>query len=180
MKKSIISIVALALMCLCFAGTTYAWLVDKTEPIKNTFVAGNINISLSDATTREVKMVPGATIEENAKVTVQGNSEDCWLFIKATKSDNFDTYLSCTMAEGWTLVPDTLDVYYREVALSADAQVFDILNGRVITVKSDLTKTQYNSINSNDYPTLEFTAYAVQKLGFDTVGAAWVEAQTLR
>ena len=73
-------------------------------------------------------------------------------------------------------------VYYREVdATTANAGVsYYILKGDatypngVVTVSENLTKNEVNSITTQ--PKLTFTAYAVQKDGFDTAAAAWAEA----
>ena len=50
MKKKIwLSVAALALVLCCAVGGTLAWLTDKTEPVKNTFTIGDINIDLSES-----------------------------------------------------------------------------------------------------------------------------------
>ena len=191
MKKTLITIVATVLLCCCLIGTTYAWLVTKTEPIKNTFTFGNINITLTetDATNnaKEFKVVPGATIDKDPTVTVKANSEACWLFIKVEKSANFDTFMTYAMADGWTVLDavNAPGVFYRQVAsLDAD-QKFAVLEDNKVDVKTTVTKADVDSIGS-DLPALTFTAYAVQLEGFDTtvdgvegVIRAWNEAKAL-
>ncbi len=180
MKKTLFAVLASVLICCSIVGTTYAWLVMKTEPITDTFTVGNINITLSESTSRNKKMVPGATLTENPMVTVKANSEDCWLFIRMNKSEGFETFLECSVANGWTALTGEAGIYYREVALNSEAdQVFDILKDNQVTVKESATKEQYDELGEEDYPTLTFTAYAVQKLGFETPSAAWAEAKTL-
>ena len=188
MKKFIIPIISVVLICCCLVGTTYAWLVAKAEPIVNTFTAGNINISLSDTSTRNMTMVPGIRLTENSQAIVRANSETCWLFVKVKKSNSFDTYMSYEIETGWTKLTFNTnpgyDVYYREVASSTVDQKFDVLkpystNGEEILVKPTVTKAQLDLINVDNYPTLTFTAYAVQRLIFDTAAAAWVEADKL-
>ena len=90
MKKFIIPIISAVLICCCLVGTTYAWIVAKADPIINTFTAGNINISLSDTSSRNMTMVPGIRLSENSKAIVRAGSEDCWLFVKVQKSHSFD------------------------------------------------------------------------------------------
>lgn len=180
MKRNIISVIATALLCFCFIGTTYAWLVAKSNTVQNVFTAGNINISLVESTSEKRIMIPGATLSEDPKVIVKANSEDCWLFVELTKSELFDTFLEYVIADGWTLLDGTSFVYYRKVTLANADQPFDILKDNQVVVKSEPTKAQYDTINSDNYPTLTFTAYAVQQLGFDTVKAAWTEAEKLK
>lgn len=179
MKKILTSVIVTVLFCLCFAGSTYAWLVATTTPVQNAFTAGNINIRLSETTSINKKMVPGATLESNPKVTVDANSEDCWLFVKAEKSSLFDTFLEFEIADGWTLLNGTSNVYWRRVALSENDQEFGVLKGNVVNVKSAPTKAQYDAITENNYPSVTFTAYAVQQLGFADAAAAWEEAKQL-
>ena len=179
MKKTLLTIALTVLVCGCIVGTTYAWLVDKTDPLVNTFTAGDINITLEETTEAEdYKMVPGATITKDPTVTVVGGSEDCWLFVKVEKTIGFDTYLTYGIADGWTALES--GVYYREVVASANDQPFSVLSGNTVTVNTEGTKAAYNAITSSgNLPKLTFTAYAVQKLGFDTAGKAWEEAKTL-
>ena len=187
MKKFIIPIISVVLICCCLVGTTYAWIVAKADPIINTFTAGNINISLSDTSSRHMTMVPGVRLTENSRVTVWAGSEACWLFVKVQESELFDTYLEYAMDPVWTKLVGTdpgYDVYYREVASSATDQNFEVLkiqseNGDEILVKPTVTKAQLEALNTHNYPTLTFTAYAVQRLKFETAAAAWVEAEKL-
>lgn len=188
MKKylKVLMIVALAVLLVgsTFAAT-YAWLTAKTAPIKNTFTAGNISITLNETTGDEYKMVPGKDIKKDPKVTVTAGSEQCWLFVKIEKSDNFDTFLTATVAAGWELVSGETNIYYREVTVSDEDAViggdlvFSVLADDKVTCKSDVTKTQYNNIQESTRPTLTITAYAVQHSGFTTAAAAWAEAENL-
>ena len=86
MKKNVlIPIVAIALVLCCVVGGSLAWLVDQTDPVKNTFTVGDINIDLTETTT-DYKMVPGNTIAKDPTVTVKADSEASWLFVKVTAS----------------------------------------------------------------------------------------------
>lgn len=179
-KKATIAVVALALV-LCFAiGGTLAWLVDNSGPVVNTFTYGDINIELSETTGEEYKMIPGNDITKDPKVTVEANSEACWLFVKVEKSDNYDDYLeNYTIATGWTALDGVAGVYYREVdaATALAGEDYQVLAGDKVTVLDTVTKSMMEDIKNNvvDEPTLTFTAYAVQKDGFDTAALAWAE-----
>lgn len=152
-------------------GGTVAWLTDKTDPVTNTFTAGDINITLAENTTN-YKMVPGVDIAKDPKVNVEPGSEDCWLFVKVEKSDNFDDFMTYTIATGWTALTSVDGVYYRE-AVGGDR--FRVLDGDKVTVKDTVTKAQLDEVRETNKPTLTFTAYAVQKDGIADAVTAWAK-----
>lgn len=170
-KKLTVSLAVLALVACMAAGATLAWLTAKTSSVTNTFTYGDINIELKETTGESYKMVPGNTIAKDPKVTVKANSEACWLFVKVEKSDNFDKFMTYGIADGWTKLDGVDGVYYREVASPTDDTVFDVLKDNSVTVKTTVTKEQFNSLTSN--PTLTFTAYACQKDNVSTATQAW-------
>lgn len=171
-KKMAIAATAIALV-LCFAiGGTLAWLVAKTDPVENTFTYGDINIGLAE-TTSEYKMIPGNHIAKDPTVTVEANSEACWLFVKIEETANFDSFMTYTIAEGWKALDNVAGVYYREVAAVTNDLVFEVLKNDQVTVNDDVTKEKLNALTEETSPKLTFTAYAVQKDGFDTAAAAW-------
>lgn len=172
MKKKVLSIVAVVLVLCCAIGGTLAWLTDKTASVKNTFTVGDINIELTETTTN-YKMVPGNTISKDPKVTVKANSEACWLFVKVEKSANFDSFMTYDMADGWTELPSVTGVYYREVAATTAATDFSVLKGDSVSVKDTVTKADPNALTQNTFPTLTFTAYAVQKDNVADAATAW-------
>lgn len=179
-KKATIAVVALALV-LCFAiGGTLAWLVDKSDAVVNTFTYGDINIDLSETTGNEYKMIPGNDITKDPKVTVEKDSEACWLFVKIEKSANYADYLAdYTIADGWTALDGVDGVYYREVDADTakTGTSYQVLKGDKVTVLDSVEKSDMEAIKDGtvDEPTLTFTAYAVQKDGFDTAALAWAE-----
>ena len=175
-KKIAISIVAVALVLCCAIGGTLAWLTDKTGPVVNTFTVGDINIDLAE-TTSDYKMVPGNTIAKDPKVTVEAGSEACWLFVKVTKSGNFDQFLTYAMADGWTQYEGTTDVWYRTVPASNANQEFEVLKDSKVTVKGTVTKEMMTSSDFTN-PTLTFKAAAVQTANL-TLAQAYAEATTL-
>ena len=170
-KKLTVSLAVLALVACMTAGATLAWLTAKTSSVTNTFTYGDINIELKETTGESYKMVPGNTIAKDPKVTVKANSEACWLFVKVEKSTNFDEFMTYGIADGWTKLDGVDGVYYREVASPTDDTVFDVLKDNSVTVKTTVTKEQFNSLTSN--PTLTFTAYACQKDNVSTATQAW-------
>lgn len=176
MKKKVISIVAVVLVLCCAIGGTLAWLTDKTGPVVNTFTVGDINIELAESENLDLKMVPGNTITKDPKVTVKANSEACWLFVKVEKSSNFDNFMTYEMADGWTALPSVAGVYYREVAATTAATEFSVLKDNSVLVKNSVTKTMLNGLGETTFPTLTFTAYAVQKDNVNSAADAWTKA----
>ena len=187
-----ITAIALAIMLIagCVIGSTIAWLTDTTDPIENTFTYGDIKITLtetntgldgdSDANTNTYKSIPGATFDKDPIVTVEKGSESCWLFVKVEESTNLDDFMSYEIADGWALVPGVSiangAVYYRTVDKSVvenSDQVFSVLKNDKITVLDTVTKNMIDNLTEQTYPTIKFTAYAVQKEGVATAEDAW-------
>lgn len=178
--KVLVMTLAVMLIVGLSVGGTLAWLTAQTDPVVNTFTVGDIDITLKETTGEEYKIVPGVDLDKDPKVTVLKDSEDCWLFVKveeanwptATETDG-TRKVNYAIAAGWTLVPNTTNVYYREVDASTVDQEFEVLANNKVTVSETLTKAEVNAITAA--PTLTFTAYAVQKEGIDTAALAWAE-----
>ena len=175
MKKKLTTVLAIVLVVALSVAGTYAYLTDKTDAVENTFTVGNVDIKLAETTGDSYKMVPGTTIKKDPMVTVEADSEACWLFVKVEKSANFDSFLTCNMAEGWTALPNVDGVFYRTVEASGTDQVFPVLANDTVSVKSDVTKAMMDGLTDATRPTLTFTAYACQTAGIDTAAKAWAE-----
>ena len=176
-KKSLALLLAIAIVVVGVVAGTVAWLTDRTPSVTNTFTTSDINIELKE-TKNNFQMIPGWNIEKDPKVTVKVGSEACYLFVKLEESDNFDTFMTYDMADGWQALPDNDGVYYREVAAATADTTFGVLKGNQVTVKSDVTKEQMNALTAADtYPTLTVTAYASQLYKNNTekftAAAAW-------
>lgn len=176
MKKKLTTVLAIVLVVALSVAGTYAYLTDKTDAVVNTFTVGNVNIDLTETTGNSYKMVPGTTIKKNPKVTVEADSEACWLFVKVVKSDNFDDFMTYDMANGWTALEGVDGVFYRPVEAGAADQDFAVLANDTVSVKSDVTKAMMDGLTDATRPTLTFTAYACQTAGFENKAAeAWAE-----
>lgn len=161
-KKLFISVVAVALVA-CFAiGGTLAWLTAKTDPKVNTFTVGDIGITLTESEDLDLKMIPGHTIFKDPKVSVDAGSEDCYLFVKVEESENFENFMAYTMAANWTKLENETGVYYRVVNTTDVTREFYVLADNQVSVLGTVTKEMLNALTEGTYPTLTFTAYAVQ------------------
>ena len=188
--KLVVAMLAVTLLIGCAIGGTVAWLTAKTDAVVNTFTYGDINITLDETTGSSYKIIPGVDIAKDPKVTVNPNSEACYLFVKITE-ENWPTFtetdgttkkVSYGIPTDWKPLAGETGVYYREVdATTANAGVsYYILKGDttyphgVVTVSENLTKNEVNGITTQSK--LTFTAYAVQKDAASNAAAAWAIA----
>lgn len=195
--KSLALVLSLMLVIGCVAGGTLAWLNAKTDEVKNTFSTSDIGVTLEE-TTNTYKMIPGWTINKDPKATVTSGSEDCYLFVKVEKSDNFDTYMDMAIDAQWTALDATNNpgVYYIKIDEDTEKNVaYNVLGegkatyneveytwaGNQVLVKPTVTEKMMDE--ANPQPTLTFTAYAVQLMKNNTTeftaAEAWELAQSL-
>lgn len=188
-KKTLISIIAVALVICVSIGGVLAYLTDKTDTITNTFTVGNVDIDLTETWNTDAdkdgtndswsaKIIPGTTYTKDPVVTVEANSEECWLFVKFDENNNPSTYFdytsTLTAANGWTQGDGTnipANVWYRSVDASNTGQTWNLLANDTITIKSTVGADDMTKAAS---ATLSYTAYAVQKANI-TAADAWAE-----
>lgn len=205
--KKMIAALSVILVLLVGVAGTLAYLQVKTGSVQNTFAPSNIDLTLAETATEggsttanTYKMIPGVVINKDPKVTVKADI-DCYVFVEVTETTNFDTYMTYAIASGWKLFNTTsgevtaiaadadLDgtyVLFREVSadVAKDGEEFGVLAGNQVMVPYTVTKTQMNELYNADgtvitanQPKLTFTAYAIQKNGFeDNLLGAWNEA----
>lgn len=198
--KAIVAIVAAVVMLCGAIGGTLAWLIDKTDAVVNTFTYGDINIKLDetilDADGNPVdadndgtpdrgesgnvyKMIPGQSITKDPILTVDADSEDCYVFVKLVKSTNanFDDFMTYEVDPAWVPLAGEVGVYYRVVSAENDLAAGDlemnVIKDKKVTVKDTVTKEMLNNLTSATYPTLTVTGYAVQQSGMADAAAAW-------
>lgn len=123
--KTLVALLSLVLLLGCSLGGTLAWLSDSTDPVINTFTVGDIKIELTE-TPGEYKIVPGVDIAKDPKVTVEANSEACWLFVKIEESANWTDGLtygktSCRVEDNELMLsgPSLMKGYYKDPAGTA-------------------------------------------------------------
>lgn len=168
MKKKLLSIaLATIVAVMAISGASLAWLQDTTSTVTNTFTKGLVDIDLYETKDSQkvlansYKMVPGDTLTKDPTVEVLAVSEACWLFVKVEKSENFATYLTYSIADGWTELTEGSGVYYRAVEDKGENQTFAVLKDNEVTVKEGVTVAQMNALDNNGLE-MEFTAYAIQ------------------
>ena len=174
-SKLVIIVISILSVCSFLVGTSVAWLTSKTDEVINTFTYGDINIKIEETDTGDndnneftnsYKMLPGNKITKDPKITILKDSEDSYLFIEIKESENFKNFMKYELVEGWTLLNGTENVYVREVTKKDSDQEFYVLKDNTVTVLESVTKQMLNDLDKNgqtNYPTLSFTAYAVQR-----------------
>ena len=164
-------ITAAALLLVLGIGATIAYLVSSPATVRNTFTVGNVSITLQETTGTQYKLAPGVTLHKDPTVTVKAGSEACWLFVKVEKDPGLDGFCTYQLQGQWIPLPGHADVYYQQVVKANANQNFGILTDNCVTVKDTVTEQQLGAMTA--YPTLKFTAYAIQAESIATAAEAW-------
>lgn len=197
-NKTLALVLSMMLAIVCVAGGTIAWLNAKTDKVVNTFSTSDIGVKLEESKDLNLKMIPGWTIVKDPEAKVTSGSEDCYLFIKVEKSDNFDTYMEYAIDGQWTALDANPGVYYIVVDDEDEKNIaYNILGEGTATyegvayswaddqvlVKPTVTEGMMDAVASSNQPTLSFTAYAIQlhknNTADFTAAEAWSLAQSL-
>lgn len=203
--KAFVLVIAIALLIGCVAGGTIAYLMTKTTPVVNTFVAGDIGtLTLTENTGDEYLIVPGKDIIKDPELTYEDFNVASYVFLKVdaadwavTENNGVYTYSIGTddtsanpkiekemkwTLSGWTMLEN--GVYYKTVAADSGTQTWKIIDGDTITVESGITMADL--ANDAYEKSLTFTAYAIQQTdgGSDNEGnftpaEAWNQVKTL-
>ncbi len=197
-KKALVLACALTMAATAGVGGTLAWLIAKTDEVVNTFTYGDIDITLEETPNTDegdsigpdgnpiedngpkkntYEMVPGTDIKKDPTITVEADSEACWLFVKLDKANAFDNFMGYEIDASWTALDGEEGVFYQQTAYSADDQKFTVIKDNKVTVKSDIKKSELNELTVDTYPKLTVTAYAVQLASIETAAKAWELAQ---
>ena len=202
-KKILVMVAALALTAALAIGGTLAYLTSTTGEVKNTFTAGNVTIELNEGKVYEpngegttaqnlgkftdngetrvmankYQVIPGNTYDKDPKVTVKGGSEECYLYVKFEESVDAQTYLNysstLTTDNGWALVNNTTNVWWRKVTASTADQWWNLLDNNTISV--DSTAVTKDTMAEATASSLKWTAYAIQTANTGTADEAWAK-----
>lgn len=191
MKKKILGALAIVLVLCVAVGGTLAYLFDKTEAVVNTFSFGNVDITLTETTGTNYKMLPGDTLAKDPKVTVLANSENAYVFVEVLEENNLANFITYEVADQWTQLKDAGDaavvgpnggkIYYLTAGYTSNAanQDYYVLKGAdgfangKVTVSANITETDLEGVDNNNLPKLTFYAYAIQNANIADVNAAW-------
>lgn len=179
-KSNLLLILSVVSLFIVVNGTV-AWLTGKSNLLKDQFSYGNIKISIHDQNEIDnenkinYEIVPGSKIEKKTYIKVKEKSEDCWLFIKIDETDNFKEFMTYSLEDDWINLKE--NIYYMKVNKSDREQIFNVIENDEMLVKEDITKEQFATLTSENYPTFSIAAYAVQRNEnideIDTALEAW-------
>lgn len=198
-RKILVSLAALALVAAISIGGTLAYLTSKAE-ITNTFTVGNVGIKLTEAQTntdgekvknqenKEIrreqgnayKLMPNHTYAKDPVVTVNSNSEKCYVFVKVVNGlagleDTTSTIAAQMTANGWVAVTGVANVYvYTESGKAAVVEAGrDLPVFQQFKIASDVIDTKLATAQD-----IVITAYAIQADGFDgkTAEQIWADS----
>ena len=179
MKKIFLSSLALILILIFSVSATYAYLTDSAVAV-NTFTVGQVGISLTEDTAAKSSpgniLIPGLTYEKKPLITVDDESQPCWLFIELENGLEDieavgDTSIAAQLKKnGWLPLEDTENVYYYSSVVSAGESIKTFES---FTVSSDVTAEE---LAACDGATVGVTAYSVQAAGFNSAADAWAQA----
>lgn len=208
--KKLITVLSMILVMLISVAGTLSYLQVATQPVQNTFAPSNIGLKLEETERTydmvpgvDMPKDPTVTVSGDVDAYVFVKVAET----NPTGTYTFDEFLSYAIAEGWTLLADvkglddslTTDgkidtvangtyVIYRVVNVADEAKTFSVLDGNKVTTNTGVTKQMMDALCNDDgtvkegviVPTLTFTAYAIQKAGFeDDIAEAWDAAQGL-
>ena len=189
-KALLLTLCAVLLVTASVLGTM-AYLT-STDEVQNTFTVGQVQITLDEKDTdnstpdadrdkaNAYHLLPGNEYEKDPTVHVNAVSEDSWIFVKvengiaafeaatSTEENGYKSISDQITANGWTALDGVANVYYKPYTKSAtgsDLIVFS--NFKIADTANDVQG--WATLNA----TVNITAYAVQKDGFDTASAAW-------
>ena len=195
-KKSIALLLALMLLVGCIAGGTVAWLMTKTDPVVNTFVAGEIGeLTLIETDTdpneegmqHEYLVIPGAPITKDPVVNyipTGTNDVAVYVFVEVgaaywdSTANRFsigepphDMYFDVDTA--WEKITvNNKTVFVIKLAAGASLTNQKIIKDNKIFVDQGITIENIDEVVSYA-DGLTFKVYAIQQAGFNTVQDAW-------
>lgn len=171
MRNKYLWLILAALVLSAGIGGTVAYLVASSRLVENTFTVGKVSLTLTETTGTDYSLLPGTEQMKDPVVTVKAGSEESWLFVQMEKSPDFDRYCRFEMREEWTLLDGETGIYYQIVPASAVDRVYRILKNDRVFVFETLTEEVLAAVT--EVPTLDVTAFAVQRDGISTPQEAW-------
>ncbi len=181
-NKALLLVLCAILLVVGSVMGTLAYLTSTTDVVKNTFTAGNVEITLDEApvdlygkvvagervATNKYKLIPGHTYAKDPTIHVDDESENCWVFAKLENGLGANAAITID-SDDWKVVATTTDyvVYAYQTEMKA---------GESATLFNEFTFAQ--TANPADYTEASITiiGYAIQSDGFATPEAAWAAA----
>lgn len=193
-KKILVAAVcALLLVSLIVAGTV-AYLLD-TKSTKNTFTVGDVKITLANAIaeTDAIHLVPGSTYAINPTVTVDKDSESCYVRVlvkvsavtalKEALGDDYFDDITSDVDSTWTKQASlytedteadtaTYELRLNDVVAKSTSDTALAIPFTNIDVPNTLTNAQITAIKNAGLE-IEIFAQAIQSANLENANVAW-------
>lgn len=193
-KKVLVTLLCAVLLVFASVMGTMAFLTDDAN-VTNTFAVGKVGIDMKEApvddegkatsgdrvTGNTYQLFPGHKYDKDPKITVDANSEDCWLFItvdnkiadiEVAEADG-DTVAEQLAKNNWTKMEGTNVYAYKEVVSAGETvPVFETFE-----IAGTVTNDQLAAYGVEGNNTIIINAYAIQEDGFASAAAAWTAAK---
>lgn len=177
MYKAMLLVLCAVLLVAASVMGTLAYLKDS-KAVTNTFTVGKVGITLDEAKTdvygvtltgseaarvagNEYKLIPGRTYKKDPKITVNADSESCWVFAKLENGLGEAATFNIDTAN-WTEI--VTGVYAYKTVLSAKQSA---------TLFTEFTFSPTADPAAYENAAIVITGYAVQADGFTSAQAAW-------
>ena len=191
---------AVALIGAIGIGSTFAYLSDKTDTVKNTFTVGDVSfdddfgagLMESEVKREDGKYVdadgentwtstgnsyedlaPAETVYKDPTIKIADDSEDAWVFAKVVYDSAYYAEIEWNTTE-WKIVEekDGYVILAKTDIVKEDAAVKTSTIFTSVTLVTDLPADEQGNVTM---PDITISAYAIQAAGFDTYEAAMSE-----
>ena len=184
-RKALIVLITVAMLLLTAAGTTLAYLMDRTDPVNNIFAPAQVSCAVVENGREYTDNV--VNISEKSNVTVK-NTGTVSAYIRAAvlvtwKSEGGVVYAAAPEAGDYTLQIGTGDwtgqdgfYWYGDDVAPGSA------TSALITSAKQLREGPVGADGTQYYLSAEIVVEAIQAegMGADTAQAAWAAAQTAK
>lgn len=186
-KRTLITVLAMLLVCIISVSVTFAYLYDKSKSVVNTFSVGNVEISLDEADVdndsntadnvtingqtrdlaNEYKLTAGATLSKDPTVHVSKYSEESYVFVEVVISTDVAAVLDTAnitdqmTTNGWTKLEGNIYYYHETVTGLGEPNNVDLSVFTTIKVKDTATGDALAKAAA-DGQSITITAYAIQ------------------
>ena len=192
MKKTLTIVMAMVLVAAVAITGTLAYMSTQSGTVTNTFTFGNMSITLKESPVddngkkvtgdlvdkNDYIVIPGAEVDKEPIVTVNANSESCWVYVGIQNNVLVDgkevaDYKSYIVDANWEKVEDAalaakhVTVYKHKTAV-ANSATDTPLSAVFTKVKFDGEKITLDNIDDLQNSTIVIKAYAHQSESLDS------------
>lgn len=182
-----LAIAVVALVGVSVMGTV-AYLTDTTTEVKNSFTVGNVAITLDEAKvdedgkeiigtdaervyTNSYHLIPGNTYDKDPTVTVEADSEECYVFITVDNglagiegTGETDTIAAQIAENGWSLVSGYTNLYQYKTTVTGSTVGVGLSVFKTVSIADSVTGEDLTNYKD---ATITINACAIQAEGFE-------------